>query len=533
MKKQRKKLLTWQCEKSIGIYSSTISIKLLKKKFKYQQEKGGENMAILKNKRGLEGKETTPVAISTAFWQALVNPTCTNENSHNSNLSFDPDHVTNTDLDLMIILHKVCYTTGYIRETTIHQIYQQICSYFESPPSRTQVYISIEKFIAKELIFETKNEITGLYTYKLNHFFNRETEKLNRYGLVSEEVFTARFSNLSLAARKAFLMTAIRQGNQPFIFNGVGGENGLYKLLKKNQPNQLRDVIDELTVAEENKPGLLAVAKIEEHRGRYHKVYFGLNDAYKVAHTDGQEYRDPLEVPVRYPRKVKFIERVLHELGIAELTEQMALIINCLKNMGYRVIRQVLRQIKDFFSRNGHFPANLAYMIMKETRIQRDCEIRDLAHETEIFDYIAPGLSGAEKENRLFEFANTFCYYSTNHIIKMFKSMKEQIKEEFSDYIFPDLEEYIFDNKLSEIDDVYWARVDAYRRRIDVDVYRELEEHAIRFELDKGDDEYICEWLHSRIKREKGKRIPVDILSVKIEDFILANSPYSPEFQAS
>lgn len=487
-------------------------------------------MAILNNKRGLDGLLTTPIAISTEFWQALIRSNALVEECHDS--KYDLNHVTNTDLDLMIILHKICNTNGVISETTIHQIYQKLCSYFESPASKTQFYISMEKFLSKELIFVTENKLTGLNTYKLNHFTNRETNKLYRYGLVSEIVFTSRFTNLSLAARKAFLMTAIKQGNQPFIFNGIHGEKGLYKLLKKNQPNQLREVLNELTSVEGDKPAFLAIAKFEKHRGRYHKVYFGLHDMYKVVSEEGQEFRDPLEVPVRYPRKAQFIERVLTELGIAELKEHMALLVNCLKSVGYRVIRQALRQIKAFVTRNGHFPKDLAYTISKEIRIERDCEIRDLAHEAGIFNYIAPGLNEKERDHRLFEFSNTFCRYSTEHIRKMLKSMKTAIEEKFSCCIVPNFEEYCFNNELSAIEEIVYVRAYAYRRRIDLNFYKEMEEHAIRFELEKG-EEYVCEWLNQKIGQAEPVRPPVDLLSVKIEEFILANSPYSPEFQAS
>ncbi|OIJ09453.1 hypothetical protein BKP35_16495 [Anaerobacillus arseniciselenatis] len=488
-------------------------------------------MAILKNKLGLEGRETTPVAISTEFWQQLITTDrLFDDKSHDSNSSYDLKRVTNTDLDLMIILHKICNTNGSITETTIHQIYHQVCLYFETPPSKTQFYISIDKFITKELIFAKKNKITGLYTYKLNHFINRETGKLHRYGLVSEEVFTSRFTNLSLAARKAFLMTAIKQGKQPFIFHGIHGENGLFKLLKKNQPNQIREVLDELTEAAEDKPGFLAVAKLEKHRGRYHKVYFGLHDDYKVKAADGQEFRDPIKAPVRYPRKAKFIERLLMELGIAELKEQMALLVNCLKNLGFRVIRQVLRQIKAFVTKNGQFPSDLAYTIMKEARIQRDCEIRDLAHELGIFKFIAPGLKDVEIENRLFEFSNAMCRYSNDQIRKMFKSMKQAIEEKFSAYIMPSFEDYCFDNQLSNIEVIHWNRAYAYRRRIDVNTYRELENHAILFELDKG-EEHVYDWLNCRIEREKPIQPTVDSSELKIEKFILANSPNSLNFQ--
>lgn len=488
-------------------------------------------MAILKNKIGLEGKETTPIAISTEFWQQLITAERVVEDKKaDITPSYDLNRVTNTDLDTMVILHKICNTNGLIKETTVHQIYQKVCSYFESPPSKTQFYISMEKFTKKEYVFVNKNEITGLYTYKLNHFKNRETGVLHRYGIVTEVVFTSRFSNLSLAARKAFFMTAIRQENQPFIFQGLNGENGLYKIFKKNQPNQIREVFKELTSHAGDKPAFFAVAKLEKYRGKYHKAYMGLNAAYKVKASDDQQFRDPIEAPVRYPRKSQFIERVLVELGIAELKEQMALLVNCLKNMGFRVIRQVLRQIKSFVTKNGHFPRDLAYQVMKETRIQRDCEIRDIAHEVGIFKFIAPGKSDVERENRLFEFSNAFSRYSTEHIKKMFKSMKSAIVEKFSDYIMPDFNDYCFENELATIEDIIYTRADAYRRRIDVNLYREMENHAIRFEMEKG-EEHVCEWLHSRIQREKPIRPPADINKLKIEEFILKNSPYSPKFQ--
>lgn len=476
-------------------------------------------MAILTNKRGQNGQETTPVAISTAFWNAMLKPV---QKESYSDLPYNLYHVTHADLDLMIILHKICNTTGKVKETTIHQIYQAMKDYFESPASHTQVYLSMEKFIKRGLVTEIKDEYTNLSTFQLNYFIDETTDKPHRYVAISEVVFTAAFSSLTLAARKLFLLTAIQQGDNEFIFRSFRGENGLLKLLHKNQPSQVQDVLDELKGKNAQETVYFRVAKTELQNGRYHKVYLALHKDVQASSEPGQELREPLNPPVRYPRKATFIERVLHDLGIGEAVTHMNLLINCLKKLGYRVIRQVLRTLKEFFKRNGHFPRDLAYFIKKETRISREKEICDLAHEAGIFDYIAPGLHGQEKEHRIFEFVSQFSWYSTKELRRIFKASAEEVKKHFDILVPKDLERYEAKNNLSQIDGIYKVRLEAFKAQISPEVYRQLEDHVLTYHLNKG-VAYIQNWLFTRIEREAENAYQQRYIAskVKLENVIL------------
>lgn len=474
-------------------------------------------MAILCNRRGLNGKKTTPVAMSTAFWKALIQPEVAKVQTE---LPYDLYHVTNTDLDLMIILHKICNTNGRITETSIHQIYQAMYDYFEAPASHTQVYLSMDKFLRRGLITEEK--IDTLSTYQLNYFINEETNKPYRYVVVSPAVFRASFSRLTLAARKLFFMAAFQQGTSDFVFRLLHGENGLLHLLHKTQPNHLRAVLDELQGENEDNQVYLRVAKLEKKRGRYYKVYFGLHKEFLPTMQAGDSLREPLTPPRRYPRKALFIERVLTELGIGEMATQMNLLINSMKRLGYRVIRQVLRQLKDFWKRNGHFPKDLAHFLKKETRITREKEICDLAIETGLYDYIAPTLEGQEKDHRIFEFVNAFSWHSVREIKHLFKQAYSAVKEAFPAPRPITLESYQLNNELSELANIEPIRLYAYRRRIAPTLYEQLEQHAITYHLHKG-DAFVCDWLQERIEQEAAKAVS-DAEPVKLEAFILSHS---------
>lgn len=502
-------------------------------KFHIKKEKEGRPM-ILKNKHGLNGQATTGVVISMASLKNLLSinsrfiemaerkknglPIDTftlNENSR----EYELHHLTNTDIELFIILNKICNTRGFIRDLEgnfKHQIYQKICEYYEVPMSASQFYISYEKGKLHNIFTEEKTA-TGEYIFRLNHVYNEEEDKAYYYQVISPVVFTKEFNNLSLAAKKWFLQAAVQQNNNQSLTNNI---TSLYKSLLKGYPHQIREVINEVTQKMGDYDPLFSRAEMTKNaRGQYDKVYFSVNVDYII--KDKLEFRDTLSIPARYPRKARFIEKVLSELGIGEMSERINTLVQKLKHFGYRFIRFVLKQLKDFFKRNGHFPADLALFLTKETRFVKFGEIMELAGETNLTSYI-----DVNDDNRTFEFCGKFFNFNSKQIYQMFKSIQPVIEDKFTKPFEPEPFMYRNDNYLSMyVQGLTAVRLQAMRCKVDPDQYRQLEEKAfdvcIEYQNLENNNQIICEWLLAEIEKLPSVNRVLDLPNdLKLEDFI-------------
>ncbi|WP_018922962.1 hypothetical protein [Salsuginibacillus kocurii] len=463
----------------------------------------------LANHKGMAGKATNYVAVSFSFWKQLLNS--------QTDSCAQARHLTHTDLDLMILLHKICNTNGYIKEVTRHQVVQAAAEWFERPPGRTQLYVSLEKFVQLGLITIKRNEYTGKDTICLHHF-KKEDGNLERYVILHPIVFSGAFHALTLAARKVYLLTAMQQGENDFIFRRLKGEASIMTLLNKNQPNQVRSVLNELKGANKEKIDYLKTATISSNHRGAENVYLALSPAFLPKLERGAEVRAPLSPPLRYPKKAKFIRNVLNELGIGELEQELHLLIETMKALGYRVIRQILRTVQIFIKQHGSFPKNLAHFIKKEARLAREKRILDLAHNAGIADYIA--YKQEQREERYFEFTNRFSWYSERAISKMFKKAAKYVKDAFpAPGRFP-IERYHYSESLTSEPNVQLARQKAYATKLDPVFYQELEAHMLEFKWPYMEPAAAAHWLLKRTEEEI-HAVTVHEAPMKLEDFIL------------
>ena len=443
-------------------------------------------MSIIANQIGLHGKKTNAVLISTPFMFKLLSP------------SFSPTHA---DIDLAILLHKICNTNGFIRYTCIHQIHEQMKKYFVSPRSLTQIYISMNKFIEHGLITVFSHD-DGKQTFKLS-YFQDENGKLYRYVALDPIVFTELFNKeLQLASRKLFLLASVQQGDKSVLKRNLFGKEGIYQILAKNQPNHIQTVIDELKGNNSKKVQFLSVGSLKKKRGRYEYLYVSIHPDFKHEIVKGEEYREPLTPVITYHRKVAFIKKVLDELKIGELFAEIHVLIQLMKHLGYRVIRQVLREIREFVDVYGHFPKDLAYFITKEIRFARTKEILDLDKKYDIYDHIAPGLIAEEHKRRLYEFASAFSFYNMKTIRRMFKMSRKLVNTVYNNRVQLNLGHYVHDNELHNYKAIWGVRKYALMCQVTPSVYESIEAEAARIfrqriqPLDK-----VIAWIHEQITK--------------------------------
>src|SRR5688500_12409742 len=106
---------------------------------------------FLANKRSLEqGLQSAPIRLSVTFMQAL----CDIELPYDSGLTYRVGgentreyhlhHLTQSDLQLAIILQKCCNTAGRFHDlTALSNVYDKITEYFEAPVCLSQFYASL------------------------------------------------------------------------------------------------------------------------------------------------------------------------------------------------------------------------------------------------------------------------------------------------------------------------------------------------------------------------------------------------------
>ncbi|EFV75048.1 MULTISPECIES: hypothetical protein [Cytobacillus] len=494
-------------------------------------------MTILANKRALkDGKKTNDVLVTYNIWKALLainNEYYTNNATFQLTIegekkSYRLHHLTNADLQLFITLFKVCNSNGNIRNVNRHVLYKTHCLYHEEPISAQQFYVSFEK-LRLHKIFEVKEDhIKNETSISLHNFYNQDTQKPNRYVAVPLLVFTKEFHNLSLAAKIMFFDIYMQQSKKVPVLKRTA-EN-LYFMLHKTQPHHLREVFTELTTTKmrNGKPLLSLATKDPENK----KVYqFSIHKSlHKSLHnrssSSDEKYREPIQAPLIYKRKATFIERVLTELGIGELIHELALLVNCMKKAGYRVIRHALYEIKKFKEENGQFPKDLALAIVKEIRMANANNVLDLANKRGCLKFIAPGLRGSERKDRYFEFTSSLSkYFSLREMDRVFKKIRPLLEQKYLIDFIPEQKDYRGCEELDFIHGIEAVRAAAWRKRIDVDEYEKLEEKAYQFSQMSQvttDSQKVCNWLLLKIDElETEKKTPYIPADFKLETFIL------------
>ncbi|WEG19214.1 hypothetical protein PQ478_21920 (plasmid) [Alkalihalophilus pseudofirmus] len=432
---------------------------------------------ILLNELTFKGEETKPVAVSFPFYKKAFGM----DSSDKEKLG----KITHAEIDLMLILHKICSTNGKILSTNRHQIFRRYKAYFEKPCTQSQFYKAFDRFVSEGLVIEKKDEDSGLYTYTIQHFLNKN-KVTERYVCLSPIVFSSAFHSMTLAARKLFIVASMRQGNNSYIVYPLKSEKGLYQLLRKNQPAHVQSVFRELQG--ENKAGLVLFnkASLFKKRGVYTDVVFSVDSKYRIAPAEGDRFRDPLKPVMRYPRKMNFISKLLASEGVAELQEEVGSFIHLFKRLGYRVIRQVIRELSIVFKETGVVP-HLVDFIKKQSTRKKEKELVDLAYEHGLAEHVVHFHKGVDREDALHQFIVKVSEYIPLHKIgKAFKKTKKVIDTHgLLQPIEVTLDDYQTYTRLNRYQEILAVRLRAKQLQIDPSYYKQLEKQA-SYELELG-----------------------------------------------
>lgn len=496
-------------------------------------------MVVLTNERALkDGKTTNDVLITYDIWKSLLS---INDQYYTNNETFQMTiegesksyrlhHLTNADLQVFITLFKVCNSNGNIRNVNRHVLYRTHCKYHEEPISAQQFYVSFEKLLLHNIFDVVVDRDKNETIISLHNFINEDNQKLNRYVAVPPIVFTKEFNRLGLAAKILFFDIYMQQSKKVPVLKRTS-EN-LYFMLHKTKPHHLREVFNELTSTKmRNEKPLFSLAdRDSESKNVYHfSVHRALHESlYRKSSDTDEKYREPIEAPIIYKRKASFIEKVLTEFGIGELKQDLALLVNCMKKAGYRVIRHALYEIKKFKEEYGHYPKDLALAIVKEIRMASSNIILDLARKRDCLPFVAPGLKGNERKNRFFEFTSFMSkQFSLREMDKVFKKIKPLLEKSYTTDFMPEYKDYRGIEELDFIHGIDLVRNTAWRKRVDIEEYEKLEVSArLLFKVKPLESDFVlsrkvCNWiLYSIDELETHTRSPYVPLNFKLEDFI-------------
>lgn len=518
-------------------------------------------MAILKNKKGLKGEETTPVALPYSFMNAVFNI----EKEYNSDETFTIikdgvprlqklHHLNNADIQVATILLKACFTSnGKLTDVTRYSIYQSLLEHYEKPIQPAAFYTSLEKFKLHGIITETKVEHSGRYNYQLNHYVDSATSKIGMYVALPPLVFTEEFDALDLAHKKLFYSVYISQNEDPnkIIERSMETEkenvqfSGLYNFLHRKDPYQIRMILkDLLTKTVQGKP-LFSHAELVKDGKRYHKALFRVNsEIIPTKEEKSVDLHEPIPLRMVYRRKANFIQRLLEEWNLGELVSYHNSkffydLIHILKNHGYRVIRHAIYQLKKFFDEYCRLPADIIQFINTVVRNKTQASIMSAAAKIGVVDFIAPIQERGDRKNREFEFASNLSRnrLGIRQIENMFSLALPVLKERYgrpavehlseSDYGVPSNEKKPLQGDLFQV--IYVARKSAFRLMKHPRLYNELESTVIDVYYEEhGDNGFdrseFAEWVLRQVEELPEVDIaPVVPLDFKLEDFIVQN----------
>ena len=403
---------------------------------------------ILSNKRGLSGKDTTNVMIPFSTFNAL----CNIEANFDSNETYTMVkqgkerqrhlyHITNSDLQTFLTLHKICSPVkGTIHHVRKHTIYKKLDEYFEKPISIGEFYNSMDKFVQLDLISMIYDKATNLYTYQINHYQNKDTKKPGYFGIVSAVVFTEAFHKLTIGQKKLFVSLAIQNNSnkpRPFIRNFKEASNdkiqyNLKSFLHRQDSYHIKQMIEELQTTSYKETPFIKSAKYIKKGKRLEQVELLLHEEW-LKDRETSALHDMITPVQSYSKKSLFLRKVLRELGLNELATindglDFLQLLKMFRSEGYRMIRYILNQIKDFVSTHGQFPAHIISFVSKRIRVKREASISDVAQKTGIDKWIAPKLTGEDKAHREGEFYSFMSRYSMSEIKDGFNKAKEHLK---------------------------------------------------------------------------------------------------------
>lgn len=484
-------------------------------------------VTILSNKLGVEmGKETCPVKVPAKFIKRLFEI----EQMYESKRTFSineggtlrlENHIANADFQVMLILCRCCDAYGYIELTNKKALYNRLAAEFVVSISDSQFYESIEKFIRNDLIQLTN--VDGMMKYRLNHYINETTQKMERYVLIHPVVFTKEFRQLSLAAKKLFFMAYEQTGGKPgktimrnfkpSIRNKKGYQPFIYKdlrsFLHKTQDSHILSVINEL----QNSPvkscgctGFISNVLFNKNAEGSWKVSFTIHSTLVVPVQYGinKEINEPLDMSAIYPAKTKFIVRELNRWGVGEVTADKFLLnrlIVLFKGISPRIIRQSFKALQEYVSRNSKFPSSIyGFLFSTIDRKMMDIYV-DALNKSGLRSFLVhPHYTDEERKNRFNEFKH---FISSSKLgIRKFKKICQMAAPYLKKNFFAPLSstDYLPLESLAKLSvDIDKIRLAAIEGKVDPYEYHALEDDVFTA-IDNGlEVKDIEKWLLNQI----------------------------------
>ncbi|MFC0273763.1 hypothetical protein ACFFIX_20460 [Metabacillus herbersteinensis] len=472
-------------------------------------------MDIVQNtESSLQDKIYTHVALSAEFLRALYNI----ELKYNSDITFpiveegatrsrSLHHLTTCDIVTTIVLHVACNSIGQIRETNPHNLYtERLCKLFHDPITYQEFKISLKKLELNSLIEVVKNKYTKRYTIQLNHFFNKEKERVERYVIAHPVVFSKGFTNLSISHIKLYFSLIWQQGNnKEFKFSRVLDASDrieakcsdvimsdLKSMLHKQQNSDVRRVLYDLISFQlvndqalfEKIPGQLLLTKKGK---RFYKVQVRLNPYYYSQAKKGDLYRIPLEPQETYQREAQYIRQEINLKKIGELEvlykgKLFRELLYILKDRSKAAINHSISAIQEYVNYYGKFPYDLQNFVIQSIKHLSIINYSKIAREEGLLNYITHNKEKPiDREIRMFDFVSKMSYYSLREFRRMCK-IATPILEKFHTKAAvhePANYEDHFIGELDAIKGIGIVRQIAVRSNVDPIEYSSLEQRIV------------------------------------------------------
>lgn len=453
---------------------------------------------FLANKRSLEqGLQSTPIRLSVTFMQALFDI----ELQYDSGLTYRVGgentreyhlhHLTQSDLQLAIILQKCCNTAGRFHDlTALSNVYDKITEYFEAPVCLSQFYASLAKFRTLGLIHVEHDQGINTYSMELNHYRNEETDRIGNHMKAHPFIFSKTFTGLSLREQKLFLSLYIQQGVNPEkvettfrCFVPTKSEHVQYQDLQRflhTNTSYVRSAVSRL--AEEklfDGAPLFSKAFYLKERKTFSKVFILVNPALHE-HPLDEDCHDPIQPRTAYKRKANLLQRELENVGLGDLVaykqgSEFNKMVRVLRTVGVGVVKYVVKSIYERFIMKEAYPHQVVPLVYDAVRDRTKAHLLALADQHGLYRLISPGWDEGVKEKRHIEFATALGHLSEEQAKFLFQRLAPKLRERFMAPPSSKPFRYQFDERLTWLSGIEAIRRQAKRSYKDPEDYFELE----------------------------------------------------------
>lgn len=462
---------------------------------------------FLTNKRSLDqGLLTTPVRLSVTFMQSLFDI----ELQYDSGLiyrvggdktrEYHLHHLTQSDVQLAIILQKCCNTAGRFHDlTALSNVYDKITEYFEEPVCLSQFYASMTKFRTLGLLRVDHDQSFQTYSMELNHYRNEETDRIGNHMKAHPFIFSKAFTRLSLREQKLFLSLYIQQGVNPDkiestfrCFVPTKSEHVQYQDLQRflhTNTSYVRHAITRL--AEEklfDKAPLFSKAFYLKEGKNFSKVFILVNPALHV-HPLDEDCHDPIQPRTAYKRKANLLQRELEKVGLGDLVaykqgSEFNKVVRVLRKVSVGVVKFVVKSIHERFIMKEAYPHQLVPLVYDAVRDRTKARLLALANQHGLYRLISPSWEEEEKDSRHNEFTTALGHLSEEQAKFLFERLAPKLRERFMAPPSSKQHRYLYDDRLTWLPGIEVIRKQAKRSYKDPEDYFRMEqEYGHRYTL--------------------------------------------------